>query len=918
MIAKERSNLSGCLVLCDISALLRLNCALFVYVVSYNEKVSVRHIGARGSLEMYAFKHVIKFHDQKIFEMNLAGVAILLFVFGVLVFSHASFIPCALGAEPSGKIVLNKTMTYIYMGDSEQLIATIVEGDISIDGWTSSNTYVATVDDEGLVTTHREGTAIITVWADNGNASATCIIHVFVLEVPVTGVMLNKTSMTLSVGETEQLIATITPNDATLKEVDWTASDPTIATVDTRGLVRAVAAGTTIITVTTLDGDKIASCVVTVLPSAVPATGVTLNKTSLTLSVGGIEQLIATVAPSDATVKAVTWVSSNPTVATVDATGKVTARAAGSATITATTVDGGKTASCVLTVLSSAVSVTGVSLSKTSLTLNVGGTEQLVATVSPSDATNKAVTWVSSNPAVATVDATGKVTARTAGSATITATTIDGLIRASCIITVIDQSGGTTEESSPLPRAEAIAATAASTTKTYTIKFYNGSTLIATMVLPEGSQITFQTTKTGYTFVGWYTANTGGTKVTKVTKNQSLYARFTINYYTVKYFIGTTSVATKSLKYGSAITSGYTAPAKTGHTFSGWFTAASGGSKVSTVTKTQNVYARYTPISYTIKYYDGTTLLATKSVAYGKLITSGYTFMKTGYTFTGWYTAAVAGSKVTTVTKNQSVYAHYSVNYYSIKYYDGATLKATKSLAYGSSIASGYTAPTKTGHTFSGWYTAASGGSKVTTVTKNQSVYARYAAKSYSVNYYSRNSLTGNYTTLTSKNVLYGTQMTAGFAGPSRPDCNFIGWYTAYPGGTRVDIVTQNQSVYARHTFIDRGQTASVTLNGTGIKGSGLVSRMSQEQYATLDAYNYHPSNNARIGLYGRNPELQEKYFTPLGLQYRIGWAYIVEPNRSVQHRLAGCSIPGAATYWWAEAESISGTAAKIVAQVSR
>lgn len=169
---------------------------------------------------------------------------------------------------------------------------------------------------------------------------------------------------------------------------------------------------------------------------------VMLNKTSLTLTVGGSEQLTAAVAPSDAADKTVTWESSDTAVATVDSNGNVTAVSAGTATITVTTTDGGKTASCTVTVTAPAIHVTGITLDKTSMTLTVGGSERLTATVAPSDATDKSVTWASSNTAVATVDANGTITAVSTGSATITVTTADGAKTATCTVTVRTNSSG--------------------------------------------------------------------------------------------------------------------------------------------------------------------------------------------------------------------------------------------------------------------------------------------------------------------------------------------------------------------------------------------------------------------------------------------------------------------------------------------
>ena len=169
------------------------------------------------------------------------------------------------------------------------------------------------------------------------------------------------------------------------------------------------------------------------------ATGISLNKTSTSLTVGATESLVATVTPSNATNKTVSWESSNTSVATVDQNGKVTAKAAGTANITATTTDGSNlSATCKVTVTSSTVLATGISFNKPSMSLAVGNTETLVATVTPSNATNKNVTWSSSNTSVATVDQNGKVTAKTVGTANITATTTDGTnLTATCQVTVI-------------------------------------------------------------------------------------------------------------------------------------------------------------------------------------------------------------------------------------------------------------------------------------------------------------------------------------------------------------------------------------------------------------------------------------------------------------------------------------------------
>jgi post-segregation antitoxin (ccd killing protein) len=167
--------------------------------------------------------------------------------------------------------------------------------------------------------------------------------------VSVSRVSLNKATLSLQVGVSETLTATIVPTNATNKAVTWRSNNTSVATVS-GGLVRAVAAGSATVTVTTSDGNKTATCAVTVTSGNVPVSYVSLNKTSMKLTVGISETLTATITPSNATNKAVTWSNSNTAVATVSASGAVTAVATGRATITVTTVDGNKIDFCTVTV----------------------------------------------------------------------------------------------------------------------------------------------------------------------------------------------------------------------------------------------------------------------------------------------------------------------------------------------------------------------------------------------------------------------------------------------------------------------------------------------------------------------------------------------------------------------------------------
>ena len=173
-------------------------------------------------------------------------------------------------------------------------------------------------------------------------------------------------------------------------------------------------------------------------PATVEVTSVTVTPATLALTVGDKDTLTAAVAPENATDKTVTWSSSAPTIAEVNAsTGEVTAKGAGSATITAATANG-KTAKCEVTVEGEGVAVTSVAVAPATIDIVAGGKRTLSATVAPENATDKTVTWSSSAPTIAEVDAsTGEVTAKATGTATITATAGDNKT-GSCEVTVKD------------------------------------------------------------------------------------------------------------------------------------------------------------------------------------------------------------------------------------------------------------------------------------------------------------------------------------------------------------------------------------------------------------------------------------------------------------------------------------------------
>ena len=249
--------------------------------------------------------------------------------------------------------------------------------------------------------------------------------------IAVESVTLDATTLTLASGTTGKLTATVNPDNADDKSVKWSSSDTAVAMVDSAGNVVAIKTGTAAITAQA--GEKTAICVVIVNEatvvnpdspivnpdSPVAVESVTLNAPTLTIEPGKTRTLTATVMPSNANDKTVSWSSSDTEVATVDDSGTVTAIKEGTATITAQV--GGRTAECVVTVKPILNPVENVTLNETTLTITRGKTYRLTATVLPENADDRTVAWSAINSEIATVDNDGWITAHNEGSTYITA-----------------------------------------------------------------------------------------------------------------------------------------------------------------------------------------------------------------------------------------------------------------------------------------------------------------------------------------------------------------------------------------------------------------------------------------------------------------------------------------------------------------
>gem|GEM_PF-2190189 len=274
----------------------------------------------------------------------------------------------------------------------------------------------------------------------NATQSFTLTVTTESTTVFVTGVNLNKSYTSIHIGNNETLTATVLPADATNKNVTWSSDNPWVATVNANGLVSAIGAGSANITVRTVDGGFEATCYVS---ATTPVSSVTIDPSTVSIDVGEMYFIMATVEPFNVSNSSLTWSSSNEAVATVTQGGLVRAVGGGTTTITATAADGsGVFDTCIVNV--PIYLTAGVTLNKSFTSIHLGSSETLTATVLPTNATNKNVTWSSDNPWVATVDANGSVSAIGGGSANITARTVDGGFESTCYVSVTTPVSGIT------------------------------------------------------------------------------------------------------------------------------------------------------------------------------------------------------------------------------------------------------------------------------------------------------------------------------------------------------------------------------------------------------------------------------------------------------------------------------------------
>lgn len=375
-----------------------------------------------------------------IFYVLVFVVALILIIFLFKGCSRSQNSGVGSGGVESGSqtptIAINRQNVTLEVGEEIQLYADVLMSDKTnpVVSWHSEDSSVASVNDEGFVSANSKGTtSIIATYEENGKTYENkCIITVTSTVYEVEKINIQQDSISLKKGNSVMLQVETEPVGAKVDGLVYTSDNPGIATVNSKGLVSAVKAGVTTITVKTSDSKLSDSVTVTVTESGnlvVNPVSLQLVASSSTLKVGEKTTITAVITPSNATNKTLTWVSTNPSVLAVE-NGVVVAKRAGTATIVAST-NNNISSQIKITVLENTVPVQGITiLGDTNIEMTTGQTKKISYSITPSNATNVNIIYQSNNTNVATVDSNGVISAVGSGNAVITVKTSDGSVYA--------------------------------------------------------------------------------------------------------------------------------------------------------------------------------------------------------------------------------------------------------------------------------------------------------------------------------------------------------------------------------------------------------------------------------------------------------------------------------------------------------
>lgn len=612
---------------------------------------------------------------------------------------------------PASSLKLNQQSAILRPNESVTLQADVQPAnatDKSV-AWKSSNSAVATVDEKGRVTALKNGTAVISAVMKNG-LRAECKITV---KIAVDYIELDSTIHTVYVTNTGDVKATVYPQNATNQKVIWHSSDTSVVTVDQNGHYKALKPGFAYIYATSEDNANIERfCEINV---NIPPVEASIQEAALNLKKGQSYQLnYSAYSPAGVNV-AFQWTSNNPDIASVNQKGVITAHKAGVTSVSLNSPYYNGSDVVYVTVTNP---VSALSMNKASANMTKGSYLQLSASVSPSDASNKSLTWTSSNNAILTVSSSGKVYAKGFGTATITAQAKDGskvkttsrIFSGYGISYVLN--GGSNHKSN------------ISAYYNQTVKLYNP-------------------TRSGYSFKGWYSDSKYKTRVTSYKKgtkgNKKLYAKWSKNTYRITYKLNG-GKNTKSNPSTYSVTSSISLknPSRKGYSFKGWYSDSKYKNKVTNIKKrTGNLtlYAKWSANSYGITYkLNGGNNTKSNPSAY--TINSTVSLKnpsRRGYSFKGWYSDSRYRNRVKTIKKgttgSKTLYAKWSKNSYRITYkLNGGKNAKSNPAKYSITSSVKLKNPSRKGYRFTGWYSDSARKKKVTDIRKgttgNKTFYA--------------------------------------------------------------------------------------------------------------------------------------------------------------------------------------------------
>ena len=694
----------------------------------------------------------------------------------------------------------------------------------------SSKPSVASVRQYGnsfaLITAKGKGETVISLSNSRVTTEFTLVI-----QQPVTEILLTGPSEPMIVNDEVSVAVAVSPEDANNKNVIWSSSNEAVATVTQTGHLKALTSGTTMITCEAADGYGTKGQIeLTVIP--VPdAVSISLSgkekqiiDNAVTLEVGETLTLLKSILPEDAPQECRFSVFPQRIV-TVSDDGIVTALESGAGK-TATIVATATTGNNVYTGLTVSVVISPVSVDiiADKTTLDIGETIALTAVVGPENATDKTVTWISKNTAVATVNSkTGLVKAVAPGSAEIVCTTANGktdsvtvTVRQPITIT-FDPNGGICEESTRIA--------------------YSGYE-IGSLPTP---------TREYYTFSGWYTA--GGTKVSAnsaFSDDTTLYAHWIGNPYTISFDPGDGScdTPTKTARVGEKVGTLPT-PTRNYYSFTGWFTKTSDGTEVEvTADYIQNhdsnlsVYAHWSAHTYTVTFdpNGGTPTPEPKNVSVDSPIGVLPEPERAYYVLNGWYTERTGGIKITkdysqSVPDPLPLYAQWTPLPYTMTFdANGGSVDPKSKECFVDTEVGELPVPTRAYYDFEGWYTK-DGKTHVTKTyqqetNKDITVYAKWTPHTYTMSFDPNSGNCDTSSIIGTVDKAIGTLPT-----PTKSYYTFNGWYTAKSGGAKID------STYVQSTDASITVYAHWTPNPyimTFDANGGSVSTSSKE--GTVDA----------------------------------------------------------------------------------